>query len=88
MKAAAARWLLAGVAALLGACASIEATGVPAATHATITACARWFEQLDLAVEQAGVRDAQADRIVPMSRSTWLPVRCRCAAWWWARTPG
>ena len=63
MKVAAARWLLAGVATLLGACASIDAPGVPPGTDATITACARWFEQLDVSVEQAGVRDAQAERI-------------------------
>ena len=63
MKVAAARWLLAGVATLLGACASVDAPGVPPGTHATITACARWFEQLDVSVEQAGVRDAQAERI-------------------------
>ena len=37
MKVAAARWLLAGVATLLGACASIDAPGVPVGTDATIT---------------------------------------------------
>ena len=37
MKVAAARRLLAGVATLLGACASIDAPGVPVGTDATIT---------------------------------------------------
>ena len=35
----------------------------PATEGSEVAACARWFEQLDAAIDRAGVRDAEADRI-------------------------
>jgi len=48
----------------LAACASLVAPTAPASAGAEVALCARWFEQLDAAVDRAGVRDAEAERIV------------------------
>ena len=49
--------------ALLAGCASLQAP-LPAPTRdAASIACTQWFEQLDTAIDHAGVRDAEADRI-------------------------
>ena len=50
-------------AAALAGCATLVAPPLPAAAGAEVAACARWFEQLDAAIDLAGVRDAEADRI-------------------------
>ena len=49
--------------ALLAGCASLATPSMPASASAETAACARWFEQLDAAIDQAGVRDAEAERI-------------------------
>ena len=49
--------------AALAGCATLVAPPLPAAAGAEVAACARWFEQLDAAIDLAGVRDAEADRI-------------------------
>ena len=49
--------------ALLAGCANLRAPALPAAADAESIACARWFEQLDVVIDRAGVRDAEADRI-------------------------
>lgn len=49
--------------ALLAGCASLVAPSAPAAADAESVACARWFAQLDAAIDQHGVRDAEAERI-------------------------
>ena len=46
---------------LLGGCANLA--GNVAAAQTESLACARWFEALDAAIDHAGVRDAEADRI-------------------------
>lgn len=52
-----------GLALSLSACASLNGPIPPAATGLPSSACARWFAQLDAVIDEAGVRDAQADRI-------------------------
>ena len=50
-------------AALLAGCAHPPAPTQAPLARAEPAGCARWFEQLDAAVDQAGVRDAEAERI-------------------------
>ena len=62
------RLSLARAAALLAAlglagCAALVAPSAPATAGAEVIACARWFEQLDAAIDRAGVRDVEAERI-------------------------
>jgi hypothetical protein len=47
----------------LTGCAPLVAPGVPPVAGADVAACARCFEQLDAAVDRAGVRDVEAERI-------------------------
>lgn len=49
--------------ALLAGCANLPAPGSAGAADAEALACARWFDRLDAAIDSAGVRDAEADRI-------------------------
>jgi hypothetical protein len=49
--------------ALFGGCASLVAPTPPASAGAELSACSHWFGRLDTAVDHAGVRDAEADRI-------------------------
>ena len=49
--------------ALLAGCASLVAPPLPPSAGAELAACARWFERLDGAIDQHGVRDVEADRI-------------------------
>ena len=49
--------------ALLAGCASLQAPLPTAPDDAAAMACTQWFEQLDTAIDHAGVRDAEADRI-------------------------
>ena len=51
------------VATLLAGCASLRAPTSSVAADAESVACTRWFEQLETAIDRAGVRDVEADRI-------------------------
>lgn len=57
--------LLAALLAALGlaGCATFVAPIAVATADIELATCARWFEQLDAAIDRAGVRDAEADRI-------------------------
>ena len=47
----------------LAGCATLVAPSLPATAGSEIAACAGWFERIDAAIDRAGVRDAEADRI-------------------------
>lgn len=49
--------------ALLAGCASLRTPAPPAVMDAEAIACVLWFEQLAAAIDHAGVRDAEAERI-------------------------
>ena len=49
--------------ALLGGCASLVSPTQPTAASPETASCARWFAQVDAAIDQAGVRDAETERV-------------------------